>query len=240
MQNIEVIILCGGKGTRLGALTHNVPKPMLNIGQTPFLELLIRFFLSRGLSKFTLCTGHLSKMIVNHFGNNFLGATIRYSHETKPLGTGGALMKALKGCDSDWILVCNGDTLVDFDVEKMLHDHSKDPCPGIVVVKVPDVSRYGLVELKDNKIVNILEKGSSGPGYINAGVILLQRNELLSKDLSESFSLEEILLPDLLSEKPLNAIKTEGFFVDIGLPETYNQLNKQSEKAAFLAEGNLQ
>lgn len=240
MQDIEVFVLCGGKGTRLGTLTHDIPKPMLNIGQTPFLELLVRFFLSRGLLQFTFCTGHLSKKIEKHFGNKFLGATIRYSHETEPLGTGGALVEALKCSNADWVLVCNGDTLVDFDVEKMLLDHVKDPAPAIVVVKVPDVSRYGLVELIDDKVVFIQEKGSTGPGYINAGVIMLSRKDILAKHLSGYFSLEEILLPKLIAEKPLNAIKTESFFVDIGLPETYDELNKNSHKAKILAEGNLE
>src|SRR6266496_6823904 len=110
-DTMKVALLAGGLGTRLGEIARGLPKPMVPIGDRPFLELVIQSFIARGLGDFVLLTGHRGEAIESHFGDGSrFGARIEYSRETMPLGTGGAIRDARRLL-GDSFLLTYGDVL---------------------------------------------------------------------------------------------------------------------------------
>ena len=117
----QAVILCGGVGSRLGKLTKNFPKSMLKINSTIFLELIFRQFLSHGIKEIILLCGFQHSKIFQKFHNkNYYGIKIRCIKETKPLGTGGALINAVKFLHK-YFLLCNGDTYFNFNISEFIN-----------------------------------------------------------------------------------------------------------------------
>ena len=102
---MEAIILAGGFGKRLRNVVKDVPKPMAKIGSIPFLEIIIRKLVKDGFHHIILSVGYLSEKIKNYFGENYNNIKITYSLEKMPLGTGGAIKKAIKKVNSDYFYV---------------------------------------------------------------------------------------------------------------------------------------
>src|SRR6266568_5297270 len=112
-SDYQAVVLVGGLGTRLGEITRVVPKPMLPVGNKPFLEYLIRLLVREGVRRVHFCTSHLAGVVSDHFGDGTkFGVAISYSHEPSPLGTGGALVLATDQLDETFF-VLNGDTIFD-------------------------------------------------------------------------------------------------------------------------------
>jgi D-glycero-alpha-D-manno-heptose 1-phosphate guanylyltransferase len=120
--DVDVLILVGGLGTRLRAAVSDRPKPMAMVGGRPFLEWLLLAIGAQGLRRIILCTGYGSDVIEEHFGSGKrLGLNILYSSEPEPLGTAGALRRALGLVESSALLVANGDTWSSVNVARDGH-----------------------------------------------------------------------------------------------------------------------
>lgn len=217
----QAFILAGGLGTRLGSLTKETPKPLLEVGGIPFLEYVLLELKRFGISRFVIGIGYLSETIRDCLGNGEkFGVHIEYSQEDSPLGTGGALKHAAHLLD-DFFLVLNGDSLAELDYTLFSSVLESGAC-GMAVRSVPDVSRYGRVAINDDNVTGFAEKAESGPGFINAGVYLLNRNTVDLLPVGKS-SLETDLFPKLVNDGALRAVRCGEFFIDIGLPESYNE-----------------
>jgi len=224
----QAVILVGGRGTRLGKLTENVPKPLLEILGRPFLEYLLNHLRSQGVEKIVLCVGYLRGRFVNYFGNGAqFGLQIEYSQESRPAGTGGAL--ALAGSLLDELFfVLNGDTIFDAPVQSLAEMllEQNDALGAIALRKVMNVSRYGRVDLDGNRIVGFDEKNRNGPGLINGGIYCL-RKAALALLPSPPCSIEKDFFPLLAHKSYLLGHNFSGYFIDIGLPETLKQAESE-------------
>jgi dTDP-glucose pyrophosphorylase len=127
MKINEAVILAGGLGTRLRSVVSGIPKPMAPIKSKPFLEYLINYWSSQGITHFVFSTGYLSETIESYFKNHWGKSTISYSREKSPLGTGGALAQAIRQIQSDNTLVLNGDTYCEVPLAELeaAHHHQK-------------------------------------------------------------------------------------------------------------------
>ncbi len=225
LNEIEVLILSGGKGTRLQKVVSDVPKPMALIDNRPFLHWLIEKLVISDLTKITLLTGYLSQVIEDYFGDGtHFGARIKYSVEDTPLGTGGAFKKAVEQSASKYFLLLNGDTFCNIEYLKVLSKCLLEADVNMFLTKVEDVSRYGSINLDENNFVeSLVEKGSvKKSGLINAGIYLLKRN--VTSGIPEGFvSLETNILPDLIEKKRVHGVQVEGEFIDIGIPADYTR-----------------
>lgn len=221
------IILCGGRGTRLAPVVSDRPKSMASIGSKPFLEILVEGLLAQGVTRFVLATGHLRGDIETHFGSSFLGATIEYSPELTPLGTGGAIKQASKRAKQYPLLICNGDSWVDFSMADLEAEYQKTEKPVILLRHVEDTARFGRVEVVDGSVESFGEKSMSGPGFINAGVYLLDQETLGKLPSSQSFSFESDFLQERMTELGFRAVIAGGRFIDIGTPEDYLKAQDQ-------------
>jgi len=222
---MDAIILAGGRGTRLKSVIPDLPKSLAPINGTPFLDILLsRLNLCPRIQRVILAVGYRGDMIVNRYREdrsyNFV---LRFSKETRLLGTGGAVKKALSQAETDIVIVQNGDTLVEIDYEDLIEAHLRSNAPlTIALIKVSDTARYGAVEVDlDRKILAFREKvDSGGPGFINAGLYIFQRNIFCDVPDHKTLSLEKDLIPNMIKPSAYGYI-ARGRFIDIGIPETY-------------------
>lgn len=241
LENIPAVLLVGGKGTRLQAVVSSKPKPLALVGNIPFLELLVMQLRSQGVHRMIMSTGHLAEQIEETFGDGGRwNSDIRYSRESQPLGTAGAV-KAAEGYleESADFLVVNGDSFMEIDIQEFLRFHRQHGgAASMAVRKVPDAARYGTVHMDVAKrIIGFSEKtGNTSPGTINAGVYLFQRSVLKLIPEGPS-SLEKDVFPKLLTQG-MYALEQHGMFIDIGTPEDYaraQRLYQELYQAAIAA-----
>jgi D-glycero-alpha-D-manno-heptose 1-phosphate guanylyltransferase len=224
---LKAIILAGGFGTRLRPVVSDVPKPMAPVRQKPFLELLLTRLSRQGVTDVTLALGYLHQVVTGYFGNSFNGVPLRYVVEETPLGTGGAIQNAISLFhDSEPVFVFNGDTLLDVDLKSFLRGYETSCADvGIVLKHVADAARYGRVVLDRNGtgVERFEEKGICAPGFINAGVYLVCKHFFSRFALSGKFSLEVDCFSKRVGEIKFFPYITEGYFIDIGVPEDYER-----------------
>src|SRR5215471_9426710 len=175
-------ILAGGLGTRLRSVVADRPKVLAPVAGRRFLAYLLDQLADAGFTEVVLCTGYLGEQVRDAFGEHWRGLHLHYSQEPTPRGTAGALRFALDAIDSREVLVLNGDSFCDVDLRALTAFHqSNDAAATIAVTGVADISRYGAVRVReDSTVEGFAEKGSSGPGLINAGVYILDRELIAS------------------------------------------------------------
>lgn len=219
---MEAIILAGGFGTRLQSVVKDVPKPMADINGRPFLVYILEYLLKYDITKIILSVGYKKEIIENYFRNRYKEMEILYSKEDEPLGTGGAIKKALSLCDDENITVLNGDTFFDVDLNALMQEHKKTDADVTLSLKeMHDFDRYGKVILDKNRVVTLSEKEFSISGLINGGVYIMHKNVLHHYD--GKFSFEQDFLKDNLSKVNVYSYVDEGYFIDIGIPEDYKK-----------------
>lgn len=180
---MKVFILAGGFGTRLGNLTKNKPKPLIEINGKPILEWIILNLKKYNLKDITISTHYLSNKILDYFGDGSLfGVSISYLFEKEPLGTGGAILEFSKNVDDKNFIVINGDNLADFNWEKIIEDFKKNKTDVLLTLnKVLDVSEFGVAKIEKNKIIDFVEKPKKedAPSHlINSGAYIINKNSL--------------------------------------------------------------
>jgi D-glycero-D-manno-heptose 1,7-bisphosphate phosphatase len=224
MRVRQAVFLVGGKGTRLGALSANTPKPMIEIGPgVRFLDVLLEQAARHGFTDIVLLAGHMGEQVESIYGGRRVrDAVVRVVREPMPAGTGGALLHIADSLDT-WFLLANGDSYFDFNLRALAPGGAGDVVGRLALRRVPDMSRYGAVELSDDRIVAFREKGTepAGPGLINAGVYLLGRDVIPALKLP--CSIETEVFPELARRGLLRGKAFDGYFLDMGLPETYAQ-----------------
>lgn len=220
----EAVILAGGFGTRLQGVLKDLPKPMAPVKNRPFLTYLLDELLLAGFDHVVLSTGYLHQKIEDFFGNQYRELSISYAQENQPLGTGGAIQYAMTFCKSDHVFVFNGDTMFKVDLQKFEQFHlQKNGLLSIVLREVPDVSRYGSVKLDQNgRIISFTEKNAAvGSGFINGGIYLIDRRLFQKFAKPQKFSFEKELMEQHYGEDAFYAFVSDGYFIDIGIPEDY-------------------
>jgi len=220
---MQAIILAGGLGTRLRGVLPDLPKPMAPVAGSPFLCHVLDPLCDAGFERAVLAVGYRHEAIRDHFGDSYRGLRLDYSVEPAPLGTGGAMRLAARQTDAAApFFVLNGDTYLELDYHAMLAEHlAAHARMSMAACLVADVGRYGALEIQDGVVRGFLEKGSSGPGRINAGTYLLRRELLGATTDAAPFSFEQQLLAQHIGDiRPL-AFLADGQFIDIGVPEDY-------------------
>ena len=220
----QCAVLVGGLGTRLGALTASTPKPLLPCGDRPFVAWLLREFVRFGVEEFLLLTGHLSAEVeasVDALAARLpRHARILVSEEPMRAGTGGAVFHARERLDQRFLL-CNGDSLFDFNVAALLSaaaEDGADVAGRMVLRRVDDASRYGVVALNGDRVTAFRERPlSNTPGLINAGIYLFDRR--IGDELAPTCSLEADVMRRLAARGALRGTIGEGYFLDIGIPQ---------------------
>ncbi len=225
----DIIILAGGFGTRLKSVVKDVPKPMAPIAGKPFLEWLINYLSVFNPNKIILSTGYKHETIEAHFGKSFKNIPIVYSIETNPLGTGGAIKKALNLVETENCLVLNGDTFLQIDHPNFLNFHNVNKALFSMALKpMKNPARYGTLETEGDTIKKFNEKNPKlSEGLINTGVYLMNKSIIKHLPIQEKFSFEIDFMELKTSEMEMKSFITDDYFIDIGIPEDYKKANDE-------------
>ena len=223
---MEAIILAGGKGTRLQSVVSVVPKPMADIAGRPFLCYQIDHLIKHGVSRLILSVGYKSESIIEYFQNSYKGIPIIYAIENQPLGTGGAIRLALSKCETDNILVINGDTFIDIDFNKIqyLHHHFSSAFT-IATIQINSSGRYGGLSINNKCILEgFVPRKEKGQYFINAGIYMINKRSFIEETIGEPFSLETDFLAVKIDTHKIHVVPySNKYFIDIGIPEDYYQ-----------------
>lgn len=222
MKNtLPAVILAGGFGTRLKKVVNDRPKPMALLHEKPFLEYLLEYLQNQFIiSEIILSVGYLHEIILSYFGNKFHDIPLSYSIEEEPLGTGGAFKKAINNRkESDFFLI-NGDTMFQIPLLQLYQKHEdNNAAVSIALKQLTDITRYGTVEIKENKITHFFEKKPVEKGFINGGIYIVNKERFEKLNFPTVFSFENDFLHRYAGKMEITGIPFENFFIDIGIPE---------------------
>ena len=221
----DVVILAGGKGTRMRELTESLPKPMVQIGERPVLDHLIEIFDTFGKFNYFICTGYRSEIIEDYYKSNSRVKIVYTGEETN---TGGRVYKTLEFLGENFI-VTYGDGLANVNISKLLQFHFFHKKIATVTVTNP-VSRFGLIEFDDqdlNKVTSFVEKPKLS-GYVNMGYFVF--NKKIKQYLTENSILELDPLVKLTSDSELHSFIHDGYFEPMDTYREYINMNKSWEK----------
>lgn len=231
MGGIDVIILCGGEGRRLGAVLGGRPKPMMEVNNRPFLDIIIDYVASFGFGRFVLCIGYRGDSIREYYNSkreNLL--EIVFSQEEKLLGTAGAIKNAQGYIKSNPFLALNGDSLCQIDLNKFINFHIDTKALfSLVLSRDSDRNDCGRVGLdKTGKVDSFSEKmfSKSEDSLINAGIYLLDRSIFSRIPANNNCSMEYEIFPWLI-DRGLYGFVTDEKLIDIGTPERYEQAKQK-------------
>lgn len=228
---MKAIILVGGEGTRLRPLTCNTPKSMVPVLGRPFLEHVLLHLKAHNVDTAILALGHLSQSVADYFGDGSkFGIKIVYSLEKQPLGTAGPVKLAGQYIDGTF-LVLNGDVYCEFDITSIVNVHVRSRSTAtLTLTPVEDPTAYGVVEIrKDGGVQRFVEKPKREDvtsNMINAGLYVLEPEVLKYIPEEKKVMFEHDVFPALLRDgRPMFAYPQSGYWIDIGTPQKYLQVN---------------
>jgi D-glycero-alpha-D-manno-heptose 1-phosphate guanylyltransferase len=216
---MEAIVLAGGLGSRLNGILHDIPKPMAPINKIPFLEYILKFLKAQSINKVILSVGYRSEVIYKHFGSSYDGVEIIYSIEDSPLGTGGAIKKAVQYTLQECFFIINGDTFFQINLNQMVENFVPGTRLMLALKTMHNFDRYGCVQMDlDGFITSFLEKGFKKTGSINGGIYLARKSLFKGFDLPDKFSFEEFI-EENFSDLSATCTIFNDYFIDIGIPK---------------------
>ena len=205
---MKTVILAGGLGKRLRPLTSDRPKPMIQINNTPIIELQVNWLKKCGITDIIVLVGHLKEKIKHHLadGKKF-GVSISYIEENVPLGTGGALKNAkdhiIQNGDTDSGDTDSGFFVINGDILTNLNPFTISDKGSMTLALVPLKSTFGIVETNGDLVSKFIEKPFIKDTWINAGVYYFS-NEIFDY-LPDNGNLETVTLPMLVEKQKLKA-----------------------------------
>ena len=223
LDDVEAVVLVGGKGTRLRPLTLSAPKPMLPTAGVPFLAHLLSRIRAAGARRVVLGTSYLAQTFEEHFGDGkALGLELTYVVETAPLGTGGGIANVAEHLTSEDVLVFNGDVLCGTDLGAVYNTHRRTAADVTLhLVRVQDPRAYGCVPTDpDGRVLAFLEKTEDPPtDQINAGCYVFRREVIESIPEGRPVSVERETFPGLLaSGARVSGHVDVAYWRDMGTP----------------------
>lgn len=230
---VDVVVMAGGKGTRLRPLTEQTPKPLLKVGDKPILEHNIHRLSLYGMDDFWITVNYLGEQVEEYFGNgNQKNLNINYIREDEPLGTIGSVSK-IENFIHDYVLVTNSDILTNLDYEDFFIRFIEEGA-DFAVVTIPykvDVP-YAVLETSNGHVINFKEKPTY-TYYSNGGIYLMKREvtEVIPKN---SFYNTTDLMEELIAVgKRVLSYPMSGYWLDIGKHEDYEKAQEDIKTIKF-------
>lgn len=224
--SFPVVIMAGGKGTRLKPFTESCPKPMLPVNGKPIIHHIIDDLLVSGFSDFYLSVNYKKEQLKEYFGDgSSFAANIMYLEEDQPLGTAGSLGLLPESLTSP-ILVINGDVRTHMDLSKIcLYHQSKNSnftvCTRTHCIDIP----FGVINHVEG-VLSSLEEKPSVEFLINAGIYVISPTIYKTVDASCFMDMTDLIQQTIGTKKPANVFNLENFWLDVGRPEDYLSLQQ--------------
>ena len=196
---MKALILAGGRGKRLRPITDKIPKPLILINKMPLIERNIKYLKKFGINDIIVCSGYKSEQIENFLKKKkYFNCKIEFSIEKKPLGTGGAIKKAIKNISDDSFIVINGDIITNINLRKILKK------PNTIAANELK-TKFGTMEIRNSRIIAFNEKTDVEDVWMNPGVYHLSSN--IRRILPTKGSLESLVFPKLAKKNLLHTVK---------------------------------
>lgn len=221
---MDIVILCGGQGTRLASVVTDRQKCVADINGQPFLYYLIHFWKKQGCRRFILCTGHLSETVAS-VANSIADVEILLSPERTPLGTAGAIYQAASLTAGTSFIAMNGDSFCPLDLSKMLALHkAKQATTTIALTHIDNSADYGsVIQDHDGWIKNFSEKVPDSQLLINTGIYIMEKSSFKYwPSTTPPLSLEHDIFPTMVHHNLLGFV-SDAPLLDIGTPERYKE-----------------
>lgn len=233
---MQALILAGGKGTRLRPLTVYTPKPIVPLGNRPFVTAQIENFKRAEITDITLSLNYQPDKIEQILDDGIaLGVKLRYLTEPAPMGTAGAYKFAEDFLKTTTIVI-NGDIFTDIDLNRVIAFHRERAAKAtIVLTRAANPAAFGVVKTDDeNRVLQFLEKPlaedleNSSVNTVNAGIYILEPEILDLIPERENYSFEYNLFPDLLRRETafFAFVAADNYWMDIGTPPRYWQAHQ--------------
>jgi dTDP-glucose pyrophosphorylase len=226
----KMVIMAGGRGIRMMPHTESCPKPMLLVHGRPMLEHIILRAKKQGFNNIVISVNYLSCVIKDYFNNGAMfGVEIDYIDEKEQLGTAGALSK-LEIQDNESIVVTNGDVLTNIDYGDLLDFHDENGAVATMAVREHEIiNPYGVVELDNNNIINIVEKPILR-SFINAGVYGLSKRAIAKMKKDKYYDMPKLFQLCKDQSDKIIAYPLHEAWIDVGRPEDYKLANGSNDK----------
>ena len=223
---MEVIILCGGKGTRLSEYTQSIPKPMIEIGGKPILLHLMKFYASFGHKDFILCLGYKGEKIQEYF-KNIKEFDIKFANTGENSNKAERLMKVKDDIKGDTFLVSYGDDLSDINIKEIINFHNKKN-KIVTLTAVPLTSQFGVIELNESdEVINFKEKPKLDY-LINGGFYVMRKK--IYDFIKPGNELEKDTFEELAKQNQIAAFKHDGFWKSMTTLKDVIELNELYDK----------
>lgn len=230
---IDIVLMAGGKGSRLMPLTKNTPKPLLKVGSKVIIEHNIDRLSLFGIENYWISLNYLADQVKDYFGNGqSKSIKIKYINEDKPLGTIGAVSKIHDFCN-DYVLVTNSDILTNLDYEKFFLNFMNEDADFSVVtipykVKIP----YAVIENKGNIITDFKEKPTY-TYYSNGGIYLIKKSILKYIPVDVFYNSTDLMEELIKSDKKVISYPFSGYWLDIGKHDDYKKAQSDLNNINF-------
>ncbi|QIE60618.1 NTP transferase domain-containing protein [Rasiella rasia] len=223
----KVVIMAGGLGSRLGDLTKDTPKPMLEIKGKPILEYIVDSFKNQGFNKFIFCVNYKKEVIESYFGDGSrFNVSVEYIVEEKRLGTAGALSLIADDCFEDPFFVVNGDVISNIEYQHVLDFYNSNKAEAVMCTKeLSHTNPYAEVYFDDQKNLISLKEKPTKIFHINLGVYLLHPKMTTLLPTNEFYDMPNLFLKAKSQEHMVKVFNVNEDWVDIGKPVDYHKIS---------------
>jgi NDP-sugar pyrophosphorylase family protein len=226
-EQTPVVILAGGKGTRLMPYTTSLPKPLMPVGEYPILDILLRQLSAQGFRKITLAVGHLAGLIQAYFkeGQEW-GVELDYARETTPLGTAGPIAR-LPRYDRA-LLVLNGDLLTTMDFSRIVRFHYENRSIATIGThRRTEAVQFGVVETSSNGQITEYKEKPSLDYTVSMGIYVFSPNVREYIPRAQKFDFPDLVQRLLANGQRVMAYESDAYWLDIGRPDDYQKANEE-------------
>jgi dTDP-glucose pyrophosphorylase len=224
-----VFLMAGGFGKRLKPLTDSMQKTLLKVGNKPILEIILEKLAKAGFYRFFISTHYMPEQVRSHFGDGEnWGVEIKYIHEEKPLGTGGALGLLPKEEINEPLILMNGDLLTNLDFKSLLKFHIETNVMATLCINEhKQTIPFGVVE-SDNGLVTVINEKPTYSYNVNAGIYVLS-HKIIKESQANHFMDMPTLINEIIKENKINIFPVHEYWLDIGRMGDYQKANKDVE-----------
>jgi NDP-sugar pyrophosphorylase family protein len=225
-EQTPVVILAGGKGTRLKPYTTALPKPLVPVGDYPILDILLRQLGTQGFRRITLAVGHLAGLIQAYFkqGEDW-GIDLQYAYETAPLGTAGPIARLPR--EERALLVLNGDLLTTLDFAQLVRFHYENRALATIGTKRRrQAVEFGVIERDTKGQITQYKEKPMLDYLVSMGIYVFSPAVREYIPRSQKFDFPDLVHCLLENKQRVLAYESDAYWMDIGRPDDYQQANE--------------
>ena len=232
---MKVVILAGGKGSRISYYTEKIPKPMVEIGSMPILVHIMKIYSHFGYTEFIIALGYKAEIIKNYFSSYQTNEDWKIDCVDTGLNTqtGGRIKRAMEFVGNHRVMVTYGDGLANIDISKLMYFHKKHKKLATVTAVRPP-ARFGRLDLDGDMVIHFAEKPQSAEGWINGGFFVLEP-EVKDYIAGDEMPFENLPLRNLVNDKQLVSYRHKRFWKPMDTIREKKELNElwESKKAPW-------